>query len=146
MALSVKVPLFTVNGPLRVDAPLTVRLPLLRVMPSPARILPATAVPLIDTTGFSNGPRSIHTVSDAVGNVPPLQLLAVVQAPLESVSHTLGPLKAAPRCKKEFLLAVPCTKVSGADGGTIVANEPLIVPPEVMIWNKSPTLAVNPPV
>ena len=145
LALSVNVPPLTVNGPLTFDAPFTVRLPLFRVMPSLATIFPATAVPAMETTGLASGPRSIHTASDALGTVPPLQLLAVVQAPLESVSHTLGPLKTVPRCKNAFLPAVPCTNVSGADGGTTVANEPLMAPPEVMIWNKSPTFATKPP-
>ena len=107
--IPVSVPPLSVNGPLMDEDPARSRLPALIVRPSAEISRPATAVPLTVTTGLPSGPRSMMTVSPAVGNTPPLQLLAVVQAPLESVFQILTPVKVVPRCNTMLLASPPAT-------------------------------------
>ena len=49
------------------------------------------------TVGLAAGPRSINTVSPAIGTIPVLQLAAVLKLPLESVFQTFTPEKTRPR-------------------------------------------------
>ena len=86
------VPPDSVKGPLMDDVPARSRLPDAIVRPSDEIKRAATAVPLTLTTGLPIGPRSMMTVSPASGTALPVQLLAVVQFPLESVFQNFTPV------------------------------------------------------
>ena len=104
----VSVPPESVSGPLTEDGPAISRLPAEMVKPSVAISLPTAIAVFTVTTGLAPGPRSISTVSPAIGATPVLQLLPRLKLPLESVFQTLTPVNVGPRCRKAFLLSTPC--------------------------------------
>ena len=104
-----RVPPVKEKGPLTVEVPERSKLPEAMVSPSADSTRAATAVPLTVTTGLPSGPRSMITVSPALGTALPLQLLAVFQKPLESVFQTLTPVYTVPRCSTALLASPPAT-------------------------------------
>ena len=78
-------------------APLRVSVPPDMVRPSVATSRPTVMAEFTVMTGFAFGPRSINTVSPAVGTTPVLQLLPRLKLPLESVFQTFTPVNDVPR-------------------------------------------------
>ena len=144
--LSVSVPPDTVTAPLSVDAPETARAPLDTTRLSFESTCAASSPAAFTVTiGLVVG-RSINTMSVAPGSVPPLQLAGTFQdsATFESLTQTLTPWKVLPRCRNTLLATTPVTYGSAPVGGSTVVKLPVVVPPTLMMWKASPTLAVKP--